>query len=103
MYGGGPLSFMLLELGARAVGISRGALDAYEELMTSRLTIYPPIVPRSEDPDYQLRYGEATGKISAAEAAVSTIPSCQICTTSGARARISSESRSTPSATRCGR
>ncbi len=70
MYGGGPLSFMLLELGALAVGISRGALDAYEELMTSRMTIYPPIVPRAEDPDYQLRYGEATGKLSAASAAL---------------------------------
>lgn len=70
MYGGGPLSFMLLELGALAVGISLGALDAYEELMTSRTTIYPPIVPRAEDPDYQLRYGEATGKISAASAAL---------------------------------
>jgi 3-hydroxy-9,10-secoandrosta-1,3,5(10)-triene-9,17-dione monooxygenase len=70
MYGGGPLSFMLLELGALAVGISHGALDAYEELMKSRLTIYPPIVPRTEDPDYQLRYGEATGKLSAAEAAL---------------------------------
>jgi 3-hydroxy-9,10-secoandrosta-1,3,5(10)-triene-9,17-dione monooxygenase len=70
MYGGGPLSFMLLELGALAVGISYGALDAYEELMTSRMTIYPPIVPRTEDPDYQLRYGEATGKLSTASAAL---------------------------------
>lgn len=70
MYGGGPLSFMLLELGALAVGIANGALDAYEELMVSRITIYPPIQPRTEDPDYQLRYGEATGKISAAQAAL---------------------------------
>jgi 3-hydroxy-9,10-secoandrosta-1,3,5(10)-triene-9,17-dione monooxygenase len=70
MYGGGPLSFMLLELGALAVGIAQGALDAYEELMTSRTTIYPPIVLRTEDPDYQLHYGEATGKISAASAAL---------------------------------
>lgn len=70
MYGGGPLSFMLLELGALAVGISQGALDAYEELMTSRTTIYPPIVPRTEDPDYQQRWGEATGKLGTAEAAL---------------------------------
>jgi 3-hydroxy-9,10-secoandrosta-1,3,5(10)-triene-9,17-dione monooxygenase len=70
MYGGGPLSFMLLELGALAVGMAQGALDTYEELMRSRTTIYPPIVPRAEDPDYQLRYGEAAGKIAAAEAAL---------------------------------
>jgi len=70
MYGGGPLSFMLIELGALAVGIGYGALDAYEELMKSRWTIYPPIQPRVEDPDYQWRYGEATGKLSAAEAAL---------------------------------
>ncbi|MCB5165637.1 acyl-CoA dehydrogenase family protein [Streptomyces bambusae] len=69
-YGGGPLSFMLLELGALAVGIAKGALDAYEELMRARTTTFFPIVPRTEDPDYQFRYGEATGMIGAAEAAV---------------------------------
>jgi 3-hydroxy-9,10-secoandrosta-1,3,5(10)-triene-9,17-dione monooxygenase len=69
-YGGGPLSFMLLELGYLAVGMAKGALDAYEELMLSRKTLFPPIVPRTEDPDYQFRYGEATGMIAAAEAAI---------------------------------
>jgi 3-hydroxy-9,10-secoandrosta-1,3,5(10)-triene-9,17-dione monooxygenase len=69
-YGGGPLSFMLIELGALAVGMAKGALDVYEDLMRTRTTIYPPIVPRMEDPDFQFRYGEAAGKIAAAEAAV---------------------------------
>ncbi len=69
-YGGGPLSFMLLELGALALGMAKGALDAYEELMRTRTTIFFPIVSRTEDPDYQLRYGEATGLIAAAEAAL---------------------------------
>ncbi|WP_018657683.1 acyl-CoA dehydrogenase family protein [Actinomadura flavalba] len=69
-YGGGPLSFMLLELGALAVGIAYGALDAYSELMRTRTTLYPPIVPRTEDPDYQFRYGEAAAMIHTAEAAV---------------------------------
>jgi 3-hydroxy-9,10-secoandrosta-1,3,5(10)-triene-9,17-dione monooxygenase len=69
-YGGGPLSFMLLELGVLAVGMAKGALDAYEELMRTRTTTFFPIVPRTEDPDFQFRYGEATGMISAAEAAV---------------------------------
>ncbi|MFJ3906156.1 acyl-CoA dehydrogenase family protein [Streptomyces sp. NPDC090025] len=69
-YGGGPLSFMLLELGVLAVGMAKGALDAYEQLMRARTTTFFPIVPRTEDPDYQFRYGEATGMIAAAEAAV---------------------------------
>jgi 3-hydroxy-9,10-secoandrosta-1,3,5(10)-triene-9,17-dione monooxygenase len=69
-YGGGPLSFMLLELGALAVGMARGALDTYEDLMRTKLTAFLPIVARAEDPDYQLRYGEAAGMIGAAEAAV---------------------------------
>ncbi|HEX6472699.1 MAG TPA: acyl-CoA dehydrogenase family protein [Streptosporangiaceae bacterium] len=69
-YGGGQLSFMLFELGALAVGMARGALDAFEDLMRTRTTIYPPIVGRAEDPDYQYRYGAAAGKIATAEAAL---------------------------------
>jgi 3-hydroxy-9,10-secoandrosta-1,3,5(10)-triene-9,17-dione monooxygenase len=69
-YGGGPLSFTLLELGILAVGMAKGALDAYEELMRTRTTTFVPIVPRTADADYQFRYGEATGMIAAAEAAI---------------------------------
>jgi 3-hydroxy-9,10-secoandrosta-1,3,5(10)-triene-9,17-dione monooxygenase len=68
-YGGGPLSFMLLELGALAVGMAQGALDTYEELLRTRTTTFLPIVPRVEDPDYQFRYGEAAGLVATAEAA----------------------------------
>ncbi|HEV2784467.1 MAG TPA: acyl-CoA dehydrogenase family protein [Actinophytocola sp.] len=69
-YGGGPLSFMMLEAACLAVGIAHGALDEYEHLMQSRTTSFPPIVGRAEDPDFQRWYGEATGKLAAAEAAV---------------------------------
>ena len=69
-YAGGPLSFMMLELGALAVGMAKGALDAYEDLMRTRVTSFFPIVPRTEDPDFQFRYGEATGLIATAEAAM---------------------------------
>jgi 3-hydroxy-9,10-secoandrosta-1,3,5(10)-triene-9,17-dione monooxygenase len=69
-YGGGPLSFMLLEVASLAVGMAQGALDAYEELMRSRTTLFPPITTRAEDPDYQYWYGEAAGLITTAEAAV---------------------------------
>ncbi|HEY3956709.1 MAG TPA: acyl-CoA dehydrogenase family protein [Streptosporangiaceae bacterium] len=69
-YGGGQLSFMQLELGALAVGMAKGALDAYAELMRNRITVFLPFVPRVADPDYQFCYGEALGMISAAEAAL---------------------------------
>jgi 3-hydroxy-9,10-secoandrosta-1,3,5(10)-triene-9,17-dione monooxygenase len=68
-FGGGPLSFMVLEDAVLAVGIAQGALDAYEELMRSRTTMFPPIVPRTEDADYQFWYGEASALIATAEAA----------------------------------
>ncbi|OLF05992.1 acyl-CoA dehydrogenase [Actinophytocola xinjiangensis] len=70
MYGGGPMSFMVVESGALAVGIAKGAVDAYEDLMRSRNTLFPPIVPRTEDPDFQYWYGEASGLIATAEAAI---------------------------------
>jgi 3-hydroxy-9,10-secoandrosta-1,3,5(10)-triene-9,17-dione monooxygenase len=69
-YGGGPVSFMLLEPAAVAVGMAQGALDAYEELMRTRNTSFLPIVPRSQDPDFQFWYGQASGMIAAAEAAL---------------------------------
>jgi 3-hydroxy-9,10-secoandrosta-1,3,5(10)-triene-9,17-dione monooxygenase len=69
-YSGGQLSFMMLEAAVVAVGIAQGTLDVYEDLMRTRTTIFPPISGRSESPDYQLWYGEATGLIATAEAAI---------------------------------
>ncbi|MFD3688135.1 acyl-CoA dehydrogenase family protein [Nocardiopsis sp. NPDC058631] len=68
-YGGGPLSFMNLEIAVLAVGMAQGALDAYGESMLSRNTLLPPFVKRAGDPDYQTWYGEAAGLIGTAEAA----------------------------------
>jgi 3-hydroxy-9,10-secoandrosta-1,3,5(10)-triene-9,17-dione monooxygenase len=67
LYGGGPLSVMVLEDAALALGMAQAGLDAYEELMRSRQTIFPPILPRTEDTDFQYWYGEAAGLIGAAE------------------------------------
>jgi 3-hydroxy-9,10-secoandrosta-1,3,5(10)-triene-9,17-dione monooxygenase len=69
-YAGGTLSFMMLEAACLAVGIANGALDEYEDLMRSRKTMFPPVVSRAADPDFQRWYGEATGKLATAEAAV---------------------------------
>ncbi|UOZ06684.1 acyl-CoA dehydrogenase family protein [Amycolatopsis sp. WQ 127309] len=71
MYGGGVLSSVQFPLAAIAIGMATGALDAYGGLMRERTTLFPPITSRTEDPDYQFRYGEAAGKIAAAEAALS--------------------------------
>jgi 3-hydroxy-9,10-secoandrosta-1,3,5(10)-triene-9,17-dione monooxygenase len=71
MYGGGILSALQFPLAALSIGMAKGALDAYGELMRERMTIFPPITTRAENPDYQRHFGEATGKISAAEAALS--------------------------------
>ncbi|WP_049563121.1 acyl-CoA dehydrogenase family protein [Nonomuraea sp. SBT364] len=68
-YGGGQLSFMVMEDALLAVGMAKGALDAYEDLMRTRTTPFPPIVTRTEDPDFQLTYGKAAGLIATAEAA----------------------------------
>lgn len=73
LYGGSVLAVLNFQVGALAVGMAAGALDAYGELMRQRVTTYPPIVPRTEDPDYQLRYGEAAGRIAAARGAMSDV------------------------------
>jgi 3-hydroxy-9,10-secoandrosta-1,3,5(10)-triene-9,17-dione monooxygenase len=70
LYGGSLLGPFNFQVGVIAVGMAEGALDAYSELMRTRTTIYPPVVPRVEDPDYQLRYGEAAGRIAAARGAM---------------------------------
>lgn len=70
LYGGGVLSSAQFQLGALSIGMATGALDAYAELMRDRRTTFPPITLRAENPDYQLRYGEAAGRIAAAEAAL---------------------------------
>lgn len=70
MYGGGILSSLQFQLGAMSVGMATGALDAYGDLMRERTTLFPPIISRTEDPDYQGHFGEASGRIAAAEAAL---------------------------------
>ena len=70
LYGGGQLSFMIMEDAALMIGMAKGALDAYEDLMRNRTTLFPPIVDRVQDPDFQYRYGEAAGMIAAGEAAL---------------------------------
>jgi 3-hydroxy-9,10-secoandrosta-1,3,5(10)-triene-9,17-dione monooxygenase len=68
-YGGGQLSFMVLEDAVLAVGMALGALDAYADLLQTKSTPFPPIIGRAADQDYQYWYGQAASMIATAEAA----------------------------------
>jgi 3-hydroxy-9,10-secoandrosta-1,3,5(10)-triene-9,17-dione monooxygenase len=69
LYAGSSYSFFLLEAAAVCTGIAKGALNAFEELM-GKTTSFPPIVPRTQDPDFQRWYGIGAGKVITAEAAM---------------------------------
>lgn len=70
LYGGSVLAPLNFQVGALAVGMATAALDVYGDLTRERTIPYPPFGRRAEDPDFQLRYGEAAGRIAAARAAM---------------------------------
>jgi 3-hydroxy-9,10-secoandrosta-1,3,5(10)-triene-9,17-dione monooxygenase len=70
LYAGRTLSVFQGQLAAVMVGAAKGALDEYEDLLRIRKTQRPPIVLRTEDPDYQRWFGLAMGQIATAEAAL---------------------------------
>jgi 3-hydroxy-9,10-secoandrosta-1,3,5(10)-triene-9,17-dione monooxygenase len=70
MYGGRALSCFTLTLTAVAIGGAYAALDEYEEMMHTRLTPLPPMVPRIGDETFHRWFGSALAKIATAEAAM---------------------------------
>ena len=52
------------------IGAARAALEEYEQIIETRLTYFPPQVPRYTHPDYQRAYGQALALTDAAEAIV---------------------------------
>jgi 3-hydroxy-9,10-secoandrosta-1,3,5(10)-triene-9,17-dione monooxygenase len=52
------------------IGAARAALEEYEQIIATRLTYFPPQIPRFTHPDYQRAYGQAVGLTDAAEAIV---------------------------------
>jgi 3-hydroxy-9,10-secoandrosta-1,3,5(10)-triene-9,17-dione monooxygenase len=52
------------------IGAARAALEEYEQIIATRLTYFPPQVPRYTHPDYQRTYGQALALTDAAEAIV---------------------------------
>lgn len=49
------------------VGAARAALDEFQEIITTKTTTFPPIVPRAEHQDYQRAFGEGLVLADAAE------------------------------------
>jgi 3-hydroxy-9,10-secoandrosta-1,3,5(10)-triene-9,17-dione monooxygenase len=70
MYVGRALACFTMSLAAVLVGSAYNALDEYETMLTTKMTPLPPFVPRKFDADYQRYFGEAIGRIGAAEAAL---------------------------------
>ncbi len=70
MYVGRALSIFTMCLASVLVGAAYNALDEYEVQLNTRMTAFPPIVPRRLDPDFQRYFGAAYAKIATAEAAL---------------------------------
>jgi len=69
-YRGRIASMLVSEVAAVAVGIGRGALDFYEEILRNKKTSFPPFRPRAEEIEYERHFGEAQSLVDTAEAAL---------------------------------
>ena len=70
LFAGGLFSLLFFELGAIAVGVARGAIDVYEDVLATRPLDIPPFVVRGEVDEYQQHLGHAIGLVDVAEAAL---------------------------------
>jgi 3-hydroxy-9,10-secoandrosta-1,3,5(10)-triene-9,17-dione monooxygenase len=70
LYCGRALCVFTMSVAGLVIGGAYNALDEYETWMRTKTTPLPPIVKRTEDPDFQRWYGSALAKIGAAEAAL---------------------------------
>ena len=69
-YRGRITSMLVSELVAVCVGIGRGALDIYEEILNNKTANFAPFRKRSQEPEFQRHYGEARSLVDTAEAAL---------------------------------
>jgi 3-hydroxy-9,10-secoandrosta-1,3,5(10)-triene-9,17-dione monooxygenase len=70
LYRGRITSLLVSEVGAVAVGIGRGALDIYEEILRNKKTSFPPFQDRANELEFQRYFGEAQSLVDTAEAAL---------------------------------
>lgn len=68
MYNGRKGSYFLIELGAVVIGTVKGALDLYEEICRTKAMRFPPRIPLFESHEFQQYFGDAQGKVDAADA-----------------------------------
>jgi 3-hydroxy-9,10-secoandrosta-1,3,5(10)-triene-9,17-dione monooxygenase len=68
LYAGGSFNLLFFEIGAVGIGVARGALDFYEELLRGKRIDVPPFTTRGEQAEYQHHFGQATGLVDLAEA-----------------------------------
>jgi 3-hydroxy-9,10-secoandrosta-1,3,5(10)-triene-9,17-dione monooxygenase len=70
LYCGRALCVFTMSVAGLVVGGAYNALDEYETWLRNKTTPLPPIIKRTQDPDFQRWYGSALAKISTAEAAI---------------------------------
>ena len=70
LYCGRALCVFTMSVAGLVIGGAYNALDEYENWMRNKLTPLPPMIKRTEDPDFQRWYGLAAAQIGTAEAAV---------------------------------
>jgi 3-hydroxy-9,10-secoandrosta-1,3,5(10)-triene-9,17-dione monooxygenase len=63
-------SMLVSEVAAVAVGIGRGALDCYEEILRNKKTNFPPFQARAGEIEFERYFGEAQSLVDTAEAAL---------------------------------
>ena len=68
MYLGRVMGPYHMSLVTPVIGAARAALDEFQRIITTRDTMFPPIVKRVEHPDFQRTYGQAVTLTDAAEA-----------------------------------
>ena len=70
LYAGALFTLLFFEIGAVAVGVARGAIDVYEDVLRNKPIDIPPFTLRGETAEYQHHLGEAIGLVDVAEAAL---------------------------------
>jgi len=69
-YGASPYAYALIETAAIGVGMAQNAMTVFEEMMTTKTTVFAPFNRRVDDIDYQRWFGLGYGKVITAEAVI---------------------------------
>lgn len=68
LYLGRTLTVFIAGLGVTQTGAAWACLDEYEELLQTKASSFPPRVPRTESPEYQMWYGQIMSLTESADA-----------------------------------